>query len=241
MIVISKKDNRRLIAGQSYETDFFDNQAVKSQNGYGHGRISIKGIGYYGVENFTKADGSELPQILYDTRAKFEIIKAEDLKKGDIIVCTRDNNYKYLIKDGKYRIEDVSIVEKKNRYSNIPITEGLIKLEGYNRWIKWNHWSFRKLTTQESREISLSQILDKEENFSVEYKSKYEQSQNKEKILIETIASSILDPHRHHLSVIDWGVHKVKKNYNITKEDFDSLLDMKFSDILSKVENFKKN
>lgn len=231
MQVISKKNSRKLISGQVYETDYFHNDP--NQKGYGLGRISIKGNGYYKLDNFKRVDGSDFPQIVYDTRT-YVSYTAEDLKKGDIIVCIRDNRYKYLIRDGKYRIQDIT--ERKTKYS----TEKLMKLEGYNKWLKCNAWSFRKLTLQETRDLALSQIFDKAENFSVEFKTKYEQSDNKEKILIETIASSILDPHRHHFDIIDWGLQKIKKDFKIDRKDYDHLLGLTLAEILSKVENFPK-
>lgn len=227
MQVISKKNNRRLISGQDYETDYFHNDP--SKKGYGFGRISIKGKGYYKLDDFKRVDGSDLPQILYDVR-KFNT--EEDIKKGDIIVCNRDNRYKYLIKDGKYRIQDIT--NKKTKYT----IEKLMKLEGYNKWIRYDPWSFRKLSLQETRDLALSQIFDKAENFSVEFKTKYEQSDNKEKILIEAIAASILDKHRHHLDIIDWGLQKIKKGLKIDRKDYDQLLGLTLGEILSKVENF---
>jgi hypothetical protein len=88
------------------------------------------------------------------------------------------------------------------------------------------------LTTQELRDIAINQIFDKEENFSVEFVRKIEQTKNKDKELILALSKSISDKSRHHLGVIDWSVEKSSKNLYLKSSDFDHLLDMKLSDIL---------
>lgn len=234
MQVRSLKSNRKLIKGHVYETDYFNNNSSATGNiTYFFGRIHLKDIGYYQVCDFTQLDGTPMPSIVYDVRPQSVPVQAKDLKKGDIIVCKSDSKFKYLIKDGKYRIEDVRVNNSGSYW-----TSGQIKLEGYKRWLAWNTWNFRKLSLQESRDLALSQIFDKEENFSVDFKRKFEQTSNQEKLLIETIAKSMIDKYRHGLDIIDWGIEKNSQSFDIKREDFDSLLDKSFREI---IEIFEKS
>ena len=234
MKVKSLKSNRKLIKGQIYDTEFFVNDPIAAGNNQWYrGRIHIKDRGTYQCVDFTTTDGQPLPSVTYDVRIKVEPTKASDLKKGDIVVCKSDAHFKYLIKGGKYRIEDVKI--ETGGYG-----DGNIKLEGYKRWLSWKSWNFRKLSLQESRDLALSQIFDSEENFSVEFKRKFEQSKDKEKILIETIAKSILDKYRHEFDILDWGIDKNGKVFDMTREDFEPLMDKPLREILSIYENFSK-
>lgn len=241
MKVISKKGNRKLLKGHVYETDFFNNdhnQVRANQNyRYSYKRISIKDRGYYSVDDFTQTDGKPLPEIVYDRQVKVEPTKITDLKKGDVIVCLSDQRFKYLIKGGKYRIADVRIKNSTSYWSG---SRGDIRLEGYNRWLKWSTWRFRKLTIQESRDLALSQIFDKEENFSVEFKRKFELKSDKDIVLVETLAKSILDKNRHQLGIMDWGIEKSGEHFKLTKEDFTHLMDKPLKEILEMFDNFSE-
>jgi hypothetical protein len=236
MKVISKKGNRKLLKGHIYDTDFFNNdQTQVNQNyRYSYKRISIEGRGLYNVDDFTQTDGQPLPNILYDKRVKVEPTKITDLKKGDVLVCLSDQRFKYLIKGGKYRIAEVRITNGGSW------SGGDIRLEGYNRWLMWSSWNFRKLTLQESRDLALSQIFDKEENFSVEFKRKFELKSDKDVVLVETLAKSILDKNRHELSIMDWGIEKSGGHFKLTKEDFSHLMDKPLKDILEMFDNFSE-
>lgn len=225
------KSNRKLVKGLVYDTDHFElNPAV---TGWFAGRINIIGYGRYQCSNFTTTDGKELPKISYNNTVKDTNDQCiSSIKKGDLIVCKSDS-YAYLVNGGKYRIMDV-LIEKTSRVSNYQ--SGKIKLEGYTRWLQWSTWKFRKLSKQESREIALSQIFDKEENFSVEFKRKFDlvdTAEDKNKVLIETLAKSILDGNRHHFDIIDWGIDKNSKTYNLKREDFKHLLNKPLSEILN--------
>jgi hypothetical protein len=226
MRVISLKSNTKLIKGCEYIADSFNN--TPTGNRWGGHRISIRGYGGYQCKNFTDVNGEPLPEINYinPNRVIYERTYANSLNKNDIIVCNSDR-YKYLVKGGKYRIVDTDI---RSEYS------ANMKLEGYNRWIKWNSWSFRKLSLQETRDLALSQIFDQPENFSVEFIRKFDKEQNQIKILLQTIAKSILDPYRHELDVIDWGIHK-EKYQKLTREDFQDLLNKPLSEILELYQN----
>lgn len=226
MRVISLKSNTKLIKGCEYIADSFNN--TPNGNRWNVHTIYIRGYGRYQCKNFTDVNGNPLPAINYvdPNRPVYERVGANSLAKNDIIVCNSDR-YKYLVKGGKYRITDIDVRSDYN---------SSIKLEGYNRWIKWSSWAFRKLSLQETRDVALSQIFDQPENFSVEFIRKFDKEQNQIKILLQTIAKSILDPYRHELDVIDWGIHK-EKYQNLKREDFEDLLNKPLSEILELYQN----
>jgi len=241
MKVISKKDSRKLLKGYVYETDFFNNDQTKRTTVGGHSysysykRISIKDKGWFNIVDFTTTDGQPLPEIFYDKQVKKEPTKITDLKKGDVLVCLSDQRFKYLIKGGKYRIADIRIRNPSSNWSS-----GDVRLEGYSRWLMWSTWNFRKLSLQESRDLALSQIFDKEENFSVEFKRKFELKSDKDVVLVETLAKSILDKNRHELDVIDWGIQKNGGHFKLTKEDFNHLMDKPLKEILEMFDNLSE-
>ena len=242
MKVKSKKGSKKIVKGMVYDTKFFANDP-KSTMGNSfrnrYGRILIEGYGMYRCADFTTTYGKPLPQIDFDERLKNYVeFKAEDTKKGDIVVCQSDR-YKYLIKGAKYRVEDVKIHQHGNTGTYVYQTTEM-KLEGYKRWLSCNNWTFRRLNTQEYRDLALSQIFDKEENFSVDFIRKFDKSKNPDKILIETIAKSILDKYRHELDIVQWGIEKNSTTYDLHKEDFDHLLDISLRDILTIIENQTK-
>lgn len=231
MKVKSKKDTKKLIKGHVYETDYFNNDPVNKSghNRFLYRRISIKDRGTFIVDNFTLPDGNPLPGIIYDKREPKSILKNfNDIKIGDVIICLSDNRFKYLIEGGKYKIESID----HSKYS--------FKLEGYNRYLTWSNWNFRALTTQEMRDLTLSQIFDKEENFSVDFKRKFELKSNKDHLLIQTLAKSINDKNRHDLSVLDWAIKKNGEHLKIKEEDFKDLLDKPLKEILEILDNFEK-
>jgi hypothetical protein len=231
MKVISKVSNTKLIKGLTYEALSFDN-TLPSHNTrrFGQKKIHIKNFGWYLIKNFTDTNGNPLPQINYSNPqapiSSYRNFDATQIQKNDIVVC-ENNKYKYLVKGGKYRVSEV---KEQNKWG------AQIKLSGYSRWIKFSSWSFRKLNTQETRELALSQIFDKPENFEVEFVRKFEQETNKTKVLIDCLAKSILDPYRHHYNLIDWTVVKSKLQ-GLKKEDYDQILQMPLSEILNQYEN----
>ena len=111
-----------------------------------------------------------------------------------------------------------------------------IRLEGYSRFIRFNSWSFRKLSLQETREIALSQIFNLPENFSVDFIRKFEKENNKTKILLQALSKSILDPYRHEYGVLDWTIEKTK-NQDLKKDDFNEIMNMTLSEVLKLYEN----
>ena len=230
MRVISLKSNTKLLKGVAYEADSFNNTATGSR--WGQHRIRIQfpsgGYGSYLCKNFTDTSGNPLPQISYvsPNHTPVERFDVTTLKANDIVVCNSDK-YKYLLKGGKYRVLEVA---DANTWT------AQIRLEGYNRQIRFNSWSFRKLSLQETREIALSQIFNQPENFSVDFIRKFEKENNKTKILLQALSKSILDPYRHEYGVLDWTIEKTK-NQGLKKDDFNEIMNMPLSEVLKLYEN----
>jgi hypothetical protein len=228
MKVISLKSNKKLLKGLEYEAQSFDN--TQNPIRYRANSIHIKGFGWYQCKNFTDLSGNPLSQIKYNN-PQFTISTTQDrivpteLKKGDILVCSVER-YKYLVKGAKYRVQDI---KEPNTWSVS------IRLEGYSRWIKFSNWTFRKLTLQETRDLALSQIFDKPENFAVDFVRKIDKSSNKVQVLLQSLAKSILDNYRHHYDLIDWTIEK-NKIQGLKKEDFNEILNLPLAEILKQYE-----
>ena len=225
MIAICKKDNTKLIKGQRYEV-----QAMYLNSG--GNRISIKGYGLYSINSFSDINGNDLPLVAFNNYVRTENTKIEDIKEGDILVCTRDN-YKILLNGGKYKIEKIIVTEKKYGTGRSWFTHHL-KFVGISRRIKFNPWCFRKLDTNELREMSLANLLDNEE-IKIMTTTKFRKIdlvEDKDEVLLKIISKSILDVSRHHLGVIDWSCRKLGNKYSIEQKDFGYLMNMTFKEVL---------
>lgn len=240
MIVISKIANKKLLKGHRYEVQQLWNAGNNQR--WVEGKVQLVGFGRYSVDNFTDTSGSPLPKTNYvSTQPQVErFIKYEDCKVGEILVCNSDH-YKTLAKGSMYRIEKLDKVETEvnawggNKWVR---KEESIKFEGINRKLKFNGWAFRKLTPEETRDISLGSILTGEEPDIVKTTAirKIDMSVNKERTLMEVIAKTLLDENRHHLTIIEWSCQKTGEKLRIKPDDFKDILDMKLSDILEKIE-----
>lgn len=239
MIVICKKGSTRLVKGLRYEVIAMNNSPASSYNS-----VRIKDFGAYSVKNFTTTDGNELPKIDIPLPQNFyrsRLLKPEEVKKGDIIVCTRDT-YKTLVQDGMYRIEEISVKSTPRTSYNgtilSPNVEHFIKLEGVKRKLKFNGWTFRKLTTAEAREMALGQLLFDEETGVITTNDvrKIDLVKNKNLELVRLVSKSILDPNRHGLKILDWGIQQVSKKTEVTADDYEDLLNMSLKDILELIE-----
>lgn len=238
MIVISKVANKKLLKGHRYEVQNLWNAGNNQR--WVEGKIQLVGFGRYSVDSFTDSSGNPIAKVNYtSTQPQVErFIKYEDCKEGEILVCNSDH-YKTLAKGSMYKIEKLEKTEsEKNVWGgrSWTHTETTIKFEGIKRKLKFNGWAFRKLTTEESRNISLGSILTGEEPLIVKTTDirKIDIVVNKEKALMEAISKTLLDENRHHLSIIDWTCQKTGEKMRIKPEDFKDLLDMKLSDILEK-------
>jgi len=239
MIVICKRPTKRLVKGVRYETGSLYNSGNNQR--WREGTVEILGIGRFSVDNFTDINGSPLPKTdIIVPLAQVETLKFEDLKKGDILVCTSDN-YKTLGKGCMYQIEELkSISSQRMGWNKQPYThtEKTIKFVGIPRTLKFSSWRFRKLTPQETREISLNSVLHGEEPVIVKSKDirKIELASNKDLELMNMLSKSIIDPNRHHLSIIEWACQKSGTNMGVTSDDYSDLLNMSLKDILEKIE-----
>jgi hypothetical protein len=213
MNVICKKGTTKLVKGHTYEVISMNNSTASSYK-----VVRLKDYGSYSVKNFTTTDGKPLPEIdiplptnFYN---RFELLKGEDVSKGHIIVCMRDN-YKTLVKEGMYRVEEITRkVTPRTSYSGTLLTpnvEYLIKFEGVKRKLKLNGWCFRKLTTAEARELALNQLLFDETTglITTNDARKIDLVQDKNLELVKIISKSILDPNRHGLKILDWGIQQL--------------------------------
>lgn len=240
MIVVAKVSNKKLLKGHRYEVQNLWNNGTNQR--WVEGKIQLVGFGRYSVDSFTDTNGNPLPNTNYvSSQPQVErFIKFEDCKEGEILVCNSDH-YKTLAKGSMYKIEKLEKTEtEKNGWGGRKWThtETTIKFEGIKRKLKFNGWAFRKLTSEESREISLGAILTGEQPKIIKTTDirKIELVLNKEKALMEILSKTILDENRHHLSIIDWSCQKTGEKMRINPDDFKDLLDMKLSDILEKIE-----
>lgn len=240
MIVISKVANKKLLKGHRYEVQNLWNAGNNQR--WVERKVQLVGFGRYSVDSFTDTNGNPLPKINYtSTVPQVErFIKFEDCKEGEILVCNSDH-YKTLAEGSMYKIEKLEKIESEvvgfggRKWNRVDTN---VKFEGIKRKLKFNGWAFRKLTPEESRDISLGSILTGEEPAIVKSSSirKIDMVVNKEKALMEIISKTLLDGNRHHLSIIDWSCKKTGEKMRVNPDDFKELLDMKLSDILAKIE-----
>ena len=63
--------------------------------------------------------------------------------------------------------------------------------------------------------------------------------QNKDLVLMDILAKSIIDPNRHHLTIPEWACEKVATKLSLEVSDFEYLMDMSLRDILTLLETNK--
>ena len=236
MIVVALKNTTKLVKGSRYEVYQLNNSPTTRRS-----RVWIKGLGGYDVKGFSDTNGNPLPKI--DIKPAFvEItrLEFESIKKGDIIVCN-SNGYKTLVPNAKYKIADLR--EDKVEYTAWNGVKGTrsypkIKFEGVNRWFDFNSWNFRGLSTEEMREISLSQVLEGKEPeiIKTDKLRKIDHVKNKDKELILYLSKAIFDANRNNLDIIGWA-SKLGSKMGIERNDYDSLLELPLKEIIEKFEN----
>lgn len=140
-----------------------------------------------------------------------------------------------------YRVESVKYEEKQvpswNGTIHNQVTQS-IKIEGYGRWIA--PYRFRHCTTQEKRTLSLGGLLDESVEVAVVTKKsrrieRMEKSE-RDKVILATLFSAIIDGTRNNASVVEWSAKKGKRLYDIQESDVKPFLKMKISDIIKMVE-----
>ena len=239
MVVICIKATMKLVKGLPYQVVALENSKR------GIGRVWIKDIGWYTVNNFETTDGKALPKI--DIAHKRENIEEplefSQLSKGDILICKSDS-YKSLVKGGMYKINELSSVSKqKKNWSGGTYTyiENYVRFEGVTRKLMFSSWRFKKVPTDEAREMALEQILhdapDKVTRTDFRNLRKIEHIENKDEELMLVLAKSILDGNRHKLSIVEWAVQQLGKKMDLERNDYSHLMNMKLKDILKLIDN----
>ena len=239
MIAICKKGTKRLVKGVRYEILNLWNDGTNQK--WREGKLQLKGIGTFSVNNFADDNVKPLPSInIIAPLAPLNRLEFDKLKEGDIIVCETDN-YKTLANGVMYKIEKlIEKSEQKTSWNNSTYIykEQKIKFVGINRTLKFNSWGFRNLTPIESREISLNKILHNQdaEVMTTSDIRKIELCSNKNLELMKVLSRSIIDPNRHHLSIVEWGCVKIGDKLRLESSDYDSIMNMSLKDILSSIE-----
>jgi len=240
MKVLCIKNNSKLVKGATY--DVLSINTLQPTNG----PTVRTSVGLFSANYFKSVDNSDLPQINWEspeyTNSKNEnssyIKDVRGLKKGDIVVCKWGSS-KFFEKGKMYKISDILYkVEQKTNYNGQPYNniEQKIKIEGYNRWLMI--YRFRECNAQEKRNISLSGLFDEEvktvDLTTIKKSRKIDRLEDSEKnrVLLSTLLSGIVDPSRNTLSATEWAAQKKGKNYDITEKDFKPLLNKKLSDII---------
>lgn len=242
MIAIRKNSTTKLIKGVRYEVQTLWNDPRNSD--WRRGKIKLVGLGTYHESGFTDINGNPLPKINYQNPnvQETKLTEASEVSDGDILVCLSDR-YKNLTKGSMYRVEKVIKKEYKANNFTTGTTytryEYYVKFEIMNRKIRFWGWNFRKLTPQEARDFTISEILGEKNDKVVTDPSikKIDLVENKEKLLIQFLAKTLLDDKRHELSPLDWCCQKVAHNWGLTPEDFGDLMNLTISDLFKKMES----
>ena len=237
MIVICKKATTKLVKGLPY-------QVVELENsGKPIGRVRIKNLGWYTVNNFETTDGQPLPKKDIARKEPIELpLQFSDLSKGDILICKTDN-YKSLVKGSMYKIKELSSVSKQvKNWSGTMRTQvdNYVRFEGVTRKLMFSSWNFKKLPTDQAREMALEQILndapDKVTRTDFRNLRKIEHIENKDNELMLVLAKSILDGNRHKLSIVEWAVQQLGRKMDLERSDYSHLMNMKLKDILKLID-----
>ena len=239
MVVVCKKGTIKLVKGLPYQVVALENTKKDRI-----GRVWIKDIGWYTVNNFETTDGKPLPKIdiVHKREDIEETLEFSQLSKSDILIC-RSDNYKSLVKGGMYRIEALLTISKQAKNwsgGTYTHTENYVKFEGVSRKLVFSSWRFKKLPTDQAREMVLEQILhdapDKVTKTDFKNLRKIEHIQNKDEELMLVLAKSILDGNRHKLSIVEWAVQQLGKKMDLERSDYSHLMNMKLKDILKLID-----
>ena len=242
MIAICKRPTKRLVKGARYEVDSLWNDGTNQR--WLEGRLYIKGIGRFVVGNFTDINGNELPKINkvnpVQPQPHLTRLKFEDLKSGDILICT-SGNYKSLVQGGMYQIEkliDKSTPVQSYNGSTWVRTDQSIKFVGVKRALKFSSWSFRALSSEESRDISLNQLLHDQEAPVIKQKpaKKIDLIPGKERLLVDILFKAVVDTNRHAITIPEWACQKTAPKLELETADFDHLMEMPLKEVLKLME-----
>ena len=244
MNALCTKPTTKLVKGAGYKIAQYSNSNPKGSP-YFRPIIRIyltdKSIQTFPLQNFTLEDGSDFPQtnwmcpdyqILLNEREQTKIDK--NIKSGDYVIPLYDS-LKTLIKGRIYKVKEVRINEHKSHSGYSSWSDIKIKLDGSERW--YTSWNFRKCTNQETREIGLKEIFDEKTDTERVNKHKrkfdYYTDDEKQKLLLEFIVLSAYDRFRNQMDIVDWAVTKSAKQYKINRTDFEQVLNLSISDLVS--------
>lgn len=219
MKLICVRSNKKLLKGQTYECDYI-NTTMGSLGRFRNNIVNIVGFGRYSTSGFRMEDDSIIPlDYTFDNRAKFTPIFLQDINVGDWVICNT-NSYKSLIFGQRYQIEEV-IKSREVNWSS----RHKMKLKGSKRFIDFGY-NFKLLSKDESRDISLSALLDNKV-----LDGEVGKIDDRDKMLMLMLSKSIIDPNRHKLSIVEWAIEKYGK-CGINEDDFKTLLNKKLKTIL---------
>lgn len=230
MKVIAKKTSSRVLKDNEYEVLSIWNDGTEK---WRDGSLKLVNVsGYLKTTNFTTLSGEELPKIKFDNDV-YKYTSYDELSVNDILICITDR-YKSMVKGGYYKIE--KLLQVKGKYNII----NYVKLEGVSRKILFDSYCLEKLPTHIAREMSLNQVLYDEDDKVIRTDFKKQRKLdfvvNKELFFMELLSKSILDKNRHDIDIIDWACVQSKKKIDLTREDFDDVLNMSLGDILKLID-----
>ena len=244
MKVKSKVNTKRLVKNSIYEVVKLQNSG-SNQSKYYRGRITVRlnddVIQSFSVNNFKMEDNSDIPQTdfisdwyklnqinPYDLR-----ITEKNLKEGDFVIYLR-NSHRSLITNKKYKVEKINVKSYNSSWGNT-YQEVEIKVEGSSRFYK--AYSFRKCTTEETRDTNLKLVFGEDADLVKVDKSKRKidifTEEEKQKILLEILFKSAVDKNRNNLSVVDWAISKIGYTFKLNVDDFTELLKKDLNTILN--------
>lgn len=244
MIVICKTaSSKSTVKGAKYEVLKLSNKRDPSNSKWFFPRVIIEikdGVNTsLSVKNFTQLDGTPLPEENY-TSPKFDNIPSwkdgyidDDnmVKKGEYVIY-KLNLSKSLVNGSIYKISDVKV--NKGRWSS----DIYIKIDGQSRWLSSR--SFRKLSLREARDINLKEVLEQETgvakiDLSIRKIDRLSEIE-KTKILVSTIVQSMLDVNRNNMTILEWAINKVGKQYDINEDDLNQILSKSIKTIVKSLE-----
>ena len=141
------------------------------------------------------------------------------IKSGDYVTY-KVNRSKSLVHNATYKVSDVK-VHKRKYGSDI-----YLKIDGQPRWLSSR--AFRRVSTQESRDINLKEVFDQETgvakvDLSIRKIDRYV-GKERDKIIVTILFQSMLDVSRNNMSITEWAVNKIGKAYDISEDDIKPFL-----------------
>jgi hypothetical protein len=241
MKVLCKRATKQIVKGVIYDVLFLQNQNPGGNNFF-HPNIIIKindeVNSSFSVNNFTQTDGTPLPEINWQvagfTRPNWREgwIDENNLPKAGDYVVYKFKSSKTLVQDKTYKITDVNVIKKGGvSYAWYDI---FLKIEGSNRWLSSR--TFRKLSTQEARDLHLKEVFDEATGVEKVDKTKRKidhfEGFERDKILITCLLQAMLDKSRNNMTVVEWAANKTGSLYSLTVEDFAPILEKNLTSIL---------